>query len=139
MPDISQETADLLFLGLDHGIASVSDGGPLTPFVIAERAGARHLTRFAAETLEESVDRAVAAIIETPIDAGDRSVLVYDGYLTAPGSERLDAIYAEAIESDGTVIILAQRYRPESGSAAFETVGNAALLQGAVGRLSSAR
>jgi len=135
MAQISTKTAELLFIALDHGIASVRPGGPMTPFVITERDESRALTRFVAETLEDSLAEAVRAVMDQPIAPGDRSVLVYDGYLTVPGSERLDAIYAEALEADGSVIVLAQRYRPQSASTDFETIGNAALIQDAAGKL----
>jgi len=46
---------DLMFQVLDHAVASIKDaGGPLIPFSITEDAGGeRHLTRYAAERLEE--------------------------------------------------------------------------------------
>ena len=53
MPDISERTADILFLAIDHGINSVRDGGLLTPFVIIEREGDRSLVRFHADTLDD--------------------------------------------------------------------------------------
>jgi len=130
MADISEQSADILFLGIDHGINSVRDGGPLTPFVIIERAGERTLIRFHADTLEDSVAQAVARITAEPIAQGDRSLLVYDGYLTTQDAGRLDAIYAEALEADGTVAILAQRYKPKAILGKFQTIGNPALVPG---------
>jgi hypothetical protein len=128
VPDISAETADLLFLGLDHGIDSVRGGGPLIPFVITERNGERALARFVAETLEAGIARAVASIKADPLAPGDRSVLVYDGYLTPPNGDRFDAIYAEAIEAGGAVTVMAQRYKPKGRLRGLETIGNPALL-----------
>jgi hypothetical protein len=128
MPDLSPETADLLFLGLDHGIDSVRGGGPLIPFVITERNGDRTLARFVEETLEAGIERAIASIRAAPIAPGDRSVLVYDGYLTLPDGDRSDAIYAEALEADGVVTVMAQRYRPKRRLRGLETIGNPALL-----------
>jgi hypothetical protein len=128
MPDLSPETADLLFLGLDHGIDSVRGGGPLIPFVITERNGDRTLARFVEETLEAGIERAIASIRAAPIAPGDRSVLVYDGHLTLPDGDRSDAIYAEALEADGVVTVMAQRYRPKRRLRGLETIGNPALL-----------
>jgi hypothetical protein len=126
--EISDETADLLFAALDHGIDSVRGGGPLIPFVIAERGGQRALARFVHETLEGGLAEAVAAIRRDPPGAGQRSVLAYDGYLTGPDGVRLDAIYAECLDADGVITVMAQRYRPGKMLRRFETVGNAALL-----------
>jgi len=130
MPEISPETADLLFLGLDHGIDSVRDGGPLIPFVITERDQERSLARYLDETLEAGIARAVADIKANQIARGERSVLVYDGYLTLPDGNRYDAIFAEAIEEGGVVTSMAQRYRPKQMLRGFETVGNPALIAG---------
>lgn len=128
MPEISNETADLLFAALDHGIDSVRGGGPLVPFVIRESGGERVLARFVHETLEGGIAEAVAAIRANPPGEGERCVLTYDGYLTAPDGIRSDAIFAEALEADGTVTVMAQRYRPGKMLRRFEAVGNAALL-----------
>jgi hypothetical protein len=132
MDEISPETADLLFFGLDHGIDSVRAGGPMIPFVIAERSGERSLARFVAETLEEGVAHAVDSIKANP---ADRSVLVYDGYLTLPSGEKFDAIYAEAVDAAGHVTVMAQRYKPKRLLRGFETVGNPALLPSGQGKL----
>ena len=124
MPDISERIA------IDHGINSVRDGGLLTPFVIIEREGDRSLVRFHADTLDDSVAQAIAKLTVEPITEGDRSVLVYDGYLTTPETGRMDAIFAEALEADGTVTIFAQRYKPKARLRSFETIGNPALVPG---------
>jgi hypothetical protein len=132
MADVAPDTADLLFFGLDHGIDSVRGGGPLIPFVIAERNGERTLARYVAETLEEGVAQAVDSI---KANSADRSVLVYDGYLTLPNGEKFDAIYAEAVDAAGEVTVAAQRYKPKRMLRGFETVGNPALLPSGQGKL----
>jgi len=127
VPELSQAAADLLFLGLDHGIDSVRvAGGPMTPFVVTEVDGERHLQRFVGSTLDESIEAAVAAIRAAP--PGSRSVLVYDGYLTVQG-QRSDGIFAELRDEHG-VTILAQRYRPKRLQGAFETIGSPGLVPG---------
>jgi len=134
VPEISPETANLLFLGLDHGIASVRDGGPLIPFVITERNGERALARYVDETLEAGLARAIASIKANP-KVAEGAVLVYDGYLTLPNGDRFDAIYAEAIEAGDVVTVMAQRYKPKRMLRGFETVGNAALIPDSQGKL----
>lgn len=128
MPEISDETAELLFAALDHGIDSVRRGGPLIPFVIREAGGQRALARFVHETLEGGLAEAVASIRANPLGPDERAVLAYDGYLTTPDGVRYDAIYAEALDSDGVVTVMAQRYRPGKMLRRFETVGNVALV-----------
>ena len=135
MPDVAQETVDLLFLGLDHAVDSIRDGGPLITFVITERGGERDLVRYVDKTIEGSIANAVERISASPIGPGDRCVLVYDGFLTMPDGGRFDAIYAEVIDFEGTVTIMAQRYRPKATLRRFETIGNPALLPGAKGKL----
>ncbi len=103
--------------------------------MITERNGERTLTRFVDETLEAGIARAVASIKALPMASGDRSVLVYDGYLTLPNGDRFDAIYAEALEAGDVVTMMAQRYRPKRTLRRFETVGNPALLPGGEGKL----
>ncbi|MGZ8562139.1 MAG: hypothetical protein ACXWWU_00795 [Candidatus Limnocylindria bacterium] len=70
----------------------------------------------------------MANIRANPPGEGERSVLAYDGYLSAPDGVRYDAIFVEALESDGVVTVMAQRYRPGKMLRRFEAVGNAALL-----------
>ena len=120
----SDELLDLVFAALDHGIGSVEDGGPLIPFVLAETAGGRELTRFAAETLEEGVAQARQ---HAGASAADRVAVAYDGYLTVEG-ERSDAIFVEAQERTApSSVVFAQRYRPGGRLRKFATVGNAAF------------
>jgi NADPH:quinone reductase-like Zn-dependent oxidoreductase len=113
----------------------VRDGGPMTPFVITERSGERSLVRFVAETLEASIAEAVASIRADPVAQADRSMLVYDGFLTMPDGDRFDAIFAEVVEAGGLVTCMAQRYKPKGRLRRFETVGNAALLPVGQGKL----
>jgi hypothetical protein len=128
MEHMSQAAADLLFLGLDHGIDSVrAGGGPLTPFVIVQHGADRVLTRFVADRLEDGIERAVAHLRATELSGDDCAVLVYDGYLTGPEG-RFDAIYAELLDGAGTITVIGQRYRPGAMLRRFETIGNPAML-----------
>jgi hypothetical protein len=127
--EYSQELIDLAFAALDHGIDSVREGGPLIPFVMSETGSERTLTRFAAEMLEEGLEQGITHVVAKRADAGTRHVLVYDGYVRLPDGERSDAIYAEGVEADSSVVMgLAQRYRPKKALRRFEALGNPMLL-----------
>jgi hypothetical protein len=135
----SDELSELIFAGLDHGIDSVRDGGPLVPFVIAERGGERSLQRFMAGTpeqfeLEGSVDQAAAFVRDAIKEPDARFVLVYDAYLRLE-NDRFDAIYAEGVESGVLAGVIAQRYRPKGRLRGFDTIGNPAALPVSMGRL----
>ena len=115
---------EVVFAALDHGIDSVRDGGPLIPFVLAERAEGRDLARFAAETLEQG--HAQARRHAGSSDA-QRVAVSYDGYLTVEG-ERSDAVFVEAQERGSeSSVIFAQRYRPGGRLRKFSIIGNAAF------------
>jgi hypothetical protein len=137
LPDeIPQALTDLVFAGLDHGIDSVRDGGPLVPFVMTESGTDRIMTRFASESLEDGISKAVEHVQAKRGEPGTRCVLVYDGYLTLPSGEKHDAIFAEGVEpGKGGVVVIAQRYRPKRALRRFETIGNPALIPGAPGKL----
>jgi hypothetical protein len=105
-PD-SEALADLAFFALDHAVESVVDsGGPLVPFVVVERDGARSLTRGVAETLEAGL-QAVQRMADDVVDG--RTVVAFDGYLTTDEG-RFDAVHVEAREPSGQMLQLAQRY-----------------------------
>jgi len=120
---VGDELMDLVFAALDHGVDSVSGGGPLIPFVLTEGPDGRNLSRFAAETLEEGHSQALRYAASS--DA-DRVAVAYDGYLTVEG-ERSDAVFVEAQERGaGSSVLFAQRYRPGGRLRKFAAVGNAA-------------
>ena len=134
--EYSQELIDLAFAALEHGIDSVREGGPLIPFVMSETGSERTLNRFAAERLEEGVEQGVAHVAAKRADEGTRHVLVYDGFLALPTGEKFDAIYAEGVEADSSVVMgLAQRYRPKKALRRFEALGNPMLLPPGSGKL----
>jgi hypothetical protein len=135
MAEIPESTAEVLLVGLEHGIDSVRDGEPLIPFVITDRRGKRAVERYMADTLEAGIDAAVAAIRADPPAEGDVAVLVYDGYLTLPEAERTDAIYAEALDGEGVVTVMAQAYRPKRFLRGLETIGEPVHFPEAKGKL----
>lgn len=111
-----------MFLGLDHGIASVrASGGPLTPFLLEARGADIAMTRFAAETLEEGIERARQAAAQSGPSV-TAAALVHDGYLSI-GEQRYDAVLVEA-QAAGTLTadVFAQCYRFEGGE--LQEIGN---------------
>lgn len=125
---------ELAFLALDHGIESVRDGGPLTPFLVAEIDGERKLERFDADTLEEALGRAETAADALPFSAAAYAV-AHDGFVTVEG-ERTDAILVEAAErASERALVFAQRYRPKKLLRKATPIGNAALVGDAPNRL----
>jgi hypothetical protein len=133
--DPSEAMKELLVLAVDHGVDSVRDsGGPLIPFVLTELRGERALARFASDTLEDGLAHAVAHVKAMKLEAGDCAVVVYDGYLTT-AEGRFDAIYAEGIESNGRVNVLAQRYKSKALLRRFQTVGDVAWIPNTNARL----
>src|SRR5579871_609020 len=119
----SEALLDLIFLALDHGVNSVSEGGLLIPFLMAEAKGERELHRFVSSTLEEGIAAAKKLAAELPSTVVAYAI-AYDGYLTM-GDQRTDAIFVEGAERNGTYgLRFAQRYQPNP----FQTIGNPAYL-----------
>ena len=136
--EIPKELLDLAFLALDHGFGSVRDGksGILIPFVIFEHAKGRSLNRYVADTAQESVEHAFAAVPDLPPDTS-RYAVVFEGYITLEG-KRWDAIIVEAGQTgfpQGETFC--QRYQKKKGLFArgYESVGNALHLGSAEQRL----
>ena len=125
--DASDRLSNLLFLALDHGIASIDNGaGPLVPFVIAEASGNRKISRFVADPYERSVAeaRSYASTLAPDVTL---YAIAYDGYITVEGI-KYDAIIVQGAErGKGEAYLIAQRYRL-SKSGALEKVANTAYL-----------
>jgi hypothetical protein len=124
---IPEKLLDLAFLALDHGFNSIKDGksGILIPFVMFEHGDERSLNRYVADTAQESVERAFAAIPSLPLDT-TRYAVAFEGYITLEG-RRWDAVIVEAGEtgfSQGETFAL--RYQKKKGLFArgYESVGN---------------
>ena len=123
---VSDALMELVFVALDHGIDSVTEGGPLIPFALTETSDGRDLTRFAPGTLEEG-----QALARDHVRAAgaERAAIAYDGYLTVEG-DRNDAIFVEAQErGQSDSVMFAQRYRPGGRFKKFATIGNAAFVE----------
>ena len=129
--EIPEELLDLAFLALDHGFGSIKDGksGILIPFVMFEHAKGRSLNRYVADTAQESVEHALAAVPGLP-PGTSRYAVAFEGYITLEG-KRWDAIIVEAGQTgfpQGETFCL--RYQKKKGLFArgYETVGNAIHL-----------
>lgn len=131
MSDISQadpKFMDFMFTGLDHGINSIKDGSwPLIPFVMTSLNGEKKLSRFVADTYEDSMMNASEYIMHLdPIP--DYALLVYDGFITMEG-KKFDSIMVQA--HDKTIdesFIFAQRYIPKNDNQEFQSIGNATFV-----------
>lgn len=131
MADINQtdpKFMDFMFTGLDHGINSIKDGSDLLiPFVMTSLNGEKKLSRFVAETYEDSMRIASEHIMHLdPIP--DYALLAYDGFVTMEG-RKFEAIMVQA--HDKTLdesFIFAQRYVLKDDNQEFQSIGNAALI-----------
>jgi hypothetical protein len=103
--EFSEELMELVNKALGHGLSSVSEGGPLVPFVMHELAGKvsiqRHLVQGETEDeldLTESVEsaRRFAASLS---GKAQRVALVLEGRLSEPGGTKMDAIIVQAFEA----------------------------------------
>ncbi len=109
MNETPDAVRDLAEFALSHAIGSIiPEGGPLIPFALVERDGARSLHRFSCDRLEEMVV-AGRMFVREQADA-DRVAFAWDGYITIAGV-RTDALFVEASEGGAAAsIVVAQRY-----------------------------
>jgi hypothetical protein len=124
----SEALMELVLLALDHAIDSVSEGGPLIPFLFIERSDGRELQRFASDTIEESQAAMREAVAK--LDSGAIAyAMAYDGHMTFEG-KKWDAILSEAAERCApSRVCFVQRYQPKKGLfGRFKTMGNVALI-----------
>lgn len=126
-PEPNEALADLAMLGLEHGVSSVEEGGPLVPFVLEENAKGRNLKRFAAEMLEDSVAQA-RTYAASRRGKADRVAVAWDGYITLEGAKS-DAIFVQAFEAgDPVSFLFVQRYKPADGQRKATPHGNPGLV-----------
>jgi hypothetical protein len=116
------QTSSLLVFAMDSAVASLRDSdGPLVPFVVTKENDQPELHTFLEDSLEESL--AAAKRFARVECRGVAAVLVYDGDLVV-GDARAEAIYAETIDSAGSIAVVAQRFRPRTRLRKFELIGN---------------
>ncbi len=115
--------AELAYAALDQAIASVSEGGPLIPFLFIERSADRDLQRFTRDTLEEGQAALREAVAQLDDDV-TAYAMAYDGYMTFEG-KKCDAILSEAAERGApSGVFFVQRYQPKKGMfGKFKRVG----------------
>jgi hypothetical protein len=130
----SEALMQLVYLALDHAIDSVSEGGPLLPFLFIEHPDGRELQRFASATPEEN--QAAMREMVAQLDGGVTAyAMAYDGYMTFEG-RRWDAVLSEAAERGApSGVFFAQRYQPKKGLfGKFKAAGNAAFIPDCAGQ-----
>jgi hypothetical protein len=135
----SQAFADFFFLAIDHGFASVEDGGsPFVPFaVLVDTAGQKTLNRFAMDKLEDGVQAAKNSVASTGTVA--MYAIAWDGFITLEG-RKWDAICVEAGEAQAEFgVLFSQRYTTAKKGLLRRTrsvrVGNPALIERPPSRL----
>lgn len=127
LKNASKKLMDLIFLGLDHGIESIKEGGPLIPFIITESDGERYLHRFVTERIEEGKEKAEEHLKKLN-PSPEYAIVACDGYLTIEG-KKYDAILVKGFDKkEDEGYILAQRYTPRTFLKTLKTIGNAAFL-----------
>lgn len=148
---LDSELMDMAGFALSHGLWSITDGEPLCTLAIVEAPpgaphvhvegvaasipltqyphshGMRTLLRFAADSVQESIDKA-HTLFTHAVDDIARSALVYDGYLTYEGS-RFDAVFVEVADRGVEQFTIAQGYLPQSDLVKFSTLGVPILIE----------
>jgi len=115
----------LMFLALDHGVDSVSEGGPLIPFALTKMTGKPNLTRIQVERLEDSRNATIGIVLEKN---PKMYAIAYDGYVTIK-NKKFDAIIVEAGQrGEKKALKLCQRYVPKKSLRKFTKIGNPAYL-----------
>lgn len=130
----SDEYMAMLEVAMEHALDSVSEGGPLIPFVMYEHNGMRSMQRFVAgETddnrfdLEASVKQA-RAFIRGLRNKADVAAIALDGRLEVDG-EMVDAILVQVYQSGMPAAYhFAQTYRPAEDPEGFAVVGEGAVV-----------
>lgn len=119
---------DFMFLGLDHGINSISDGGgPLIPFLMTQTGDKKDLKRFVTEMYEEGLLAAEKTLIDLTIKP-DYALIAFDGYITWE-EKKYDAIFVRAYDkTQDEGFEFCQRYIPKSNGSGIEPIGNSAFI-----------
>jgi len=126
--NISEEFMEFIFLGLDHGIESIKDGGgPLVPFVMTKTNEEKNLSRILTDTLEDGV-REAENLVKQLNPKPKLALIAFDGYATID-SKRYDAIIVRSFDSsEADGLIFAQRYVPKEIGIGINPMGNSALV-----------
>ena len=129
MHELTDELMTVVVLAADHAL-DCARHGVLVPFVLSETAvGGRRLQRVLAASsagAAEELLRARRVAQESALRDGI-AALAYASRMPVDGVDA-DAIYVEACEDDGPVLVFAQRYRPRTRLRPSRPVGNLAFL-----------
>lgn len=112
---------------MNHALDSISEGGPLIPFVMYEREGERQMQRFMVGDdqewdLEASVEQA-REFIEGLGGGADLAALAMDGRIDVD-DQMVDAILVHAYETGmESSYFFAQRYRSADDPEGFDLIG----------------
>lgn len=132
MADINDQNPkfmDFLFIGLDHGVDSISDeGGPLVPFLMTQIGDHKELHRFVTEMYEEGVNLAEKTL-KILFPKPEFALIAFDGYVTWE-DKKYDAIFVKAYDkTQDNGFEFCQRYIPkEDSSSGIEPVGNSIYI-----------
>lgn len=97
---------------LAHAIWSIEDGETLATLAMTDIRGERMLHRFVDDTIPATVDRARLELRRL-LGEGDSAALIFDGYATAEGGGRTDALAVEVLRGGGVPVgYILQPYRP---------------------------
>lgn len=133
-PEPSEALIELVELAMNHALDSVSEGGPLVPFVMFTKAGARSLQRFMAggddeETwdLGRSVDQA-REFAASLAGKAELAAIAIDGRVEADEG-LLDCMFVEAFEhATPHSFCFGQCYQPVDEEHVFDLIGEGLLL-----------
>lgn len=131
MADLEALLNDITFMGIDHGIDSISDdAAPLIPFAITESApGKRQLQRFLTDQLEQGLEDAKAHVDSLKGNI-IRYAIAWDGFVALEG-KKWDAIFVESGDTESeSGHLMCQRYE-RKGLLKKKNVpyGNPALIE----------
>jgi len=122
-----EKLMDLIFLGLDHGIESIKEGGQLVPFTMSETNGKRDLHRFVTERIEEGKEKAEEHLKKLN-PSPEYAIVAYNGYVTIEG-KKYEAILVKGFDKKQKEgYILAQRYTPKAFLRSLKIIGNSAFI-----------
>ncbi len=112
---------------MNHALDSISEGGPLIPFVMYQRDGERQMQRFMVGNdqewdLEASIEKA-REFVASLGEGTELAALAMDGRIDVD-DQMVDAILVHAYESGmDASYFFAQQYRPAEDPEGFDLIG----------------
>jgi hypothetical protein len=127
--ELTDELMAVVVLAADHAMDCVRHGA-LSPFVLSETPlGARRLQRVLAPSSAGAAEQLLRARLVAQECARHDGIaaLAYATRMPVDRAEA-DAVYVEACQHDGPVLVFAQRYRPRRRLRSSRPVGRLAFL-----------